>query len=627
MIKHLLITILFLFSLIAYAEKAPIKFGKVDIEDLKMTVYEPDTSASAVVLCKYGYFNANDLAFKQIIRVKILKKAGTELSEFTFPGSEDMLVRGRVYNLVDGEIEEDKLKNESVFKVKVTEDYYNVRVALPNVKVGSVYDIETTEDFLPDEFSFQREIPVKYCELLLEDTQYINYRKRMVGYENINNVGRNKYIAENMPAFKAEPYIDCEDNYISKFEFDLLNISVPGFYREYSTSWQSVNKRLRNNAYFGGVITRNSGFLKDIAEEIEAKYVSPYDKMVAAYEAIKQVKWNGEERLYAQEEGLNGVFKDKKANSAEINMMLYQLLKKLEIQCAPVVLSTRSNGALNQFYPTLYKLNYLVIKAQGGDKDFLLDATDELLPAGMLPKRCLNHSGRLVNNDNGSWVPLAASEPEKITYVYNINLFDDLHAEGKMNCRYDGYAAYEFRKDFKEYSTEDEFLQDFESKNPGIRVKKFVASNLDSIYKPVELDYELKIVNYTQQIGDLVMIDPLKFNKIQSNPFLLEDRKCPVDFGFKKERTVMVNIALPEHFSLNSLPKPSRIVLPEKKGAVLINYSYIGSNICVTYRFSLNEAIYTAQEYAYLKQLYALIIEKQSENIVIKREVLDEASL
>ncbi len=82
-------------------------------------------------------------------------------------------------------------------------------------------------------------------------------------------------------------------------------------------------------------------------------------------------------------------------------MMLYQLLKKLDVRCAPVALSTRSNGALNQFYPTLYKLNYLVIRARGGDKDYLLDATDELLPAGMLPERCLNHSGRLIDNEDG----------------------------------------------------------------------------------------------------------------------------------------------------------------------------------------------------------------------------------
>jgi len=49
------------------------------------------------------------------------------------------------------------------------------------------------------------------------------------------------------------------------------------------------------------------------------------------------------------------------------------------------------------FYPSLEKLNYVTIWTVIDEKEYLLDATDELLPLGMLPKRCLN--------ERGDWLP------------------------------------------------------------------------------------------------------------------------------------------------------------------------------------------------------------------------------
>ena len=41
------------------AQKSPIKFGEVSLEELKMTRYEKDSSASAVVLCDFGESSIN----------------------------------------------------------------------------------------------------------------------------------------------------------------------------------------------------------------------------------------------------------------------------------------------------------------------------------------------------------------------------------------------------------------------------------------------------------------------------------------------------------------------------------------------------------------------------------------
>lgn len=64
-------------QLSVFAQKVPIKFGKVDKTDLEMKVYPSDTSAVAAILCNYGYFNSTRFEFVRTLRIKIFKKEGT----------------------------------------------------------------------------------------------------------------------------------------------------------------------------------------------------------------------------------------------------------------------------------------------------------------------------------------------------------------------------------------------------------------------------------------------------------------------------------------------------------------------------------------------------------------------
>ena len=54
MLRTFASTLLLLCSFILQAQKPPIKFGDVPIDQLKMTTYDKDSSASAVILADYG---------------------------------------------------------------------------------------------------------------------------------------------------------------------------------------------------------------------------------------------------------------------------------------------------------------------------------------------------------------------------------------------------------------------------------------------------------------------------------------------------------------------------------------------------------------------------------------------
>lgn len=607
------ITFLSVLQLSVFAQKAPIKFGKIDQADLEMKVYPADTSAAAAILCDYGYFNAAQFQFVRTLRIKIFKKEGTSWGNQFFPISAKATIRGTTYNLENGEIVESKLKSESTFEERVTKSYFRTRVAMPNVKEGSIIDLEFRYIGLPREWRFQDEVPVRWSELIIEPSPFVTFRKNFFGFELIESKdGRS--VAKEMPAFKKEPYMNSTSNYISKYEIELLTFRN----YEFSTTWDIVNLRLAESDYFGRVM-EGCTFLNSIAKEIENKYTDPIERLKAAHEAIKKaIKWNEEESLLSTSASLSIAFNKKIGNSADINLMLIKLLKKLDFEVYPLALSTRDNGFLSPINSSLTKFNYVVAYVLVDGKTYLLDATEEFLPVGMLPERCINLQGRLIDEKKSDWVDLMADKKERKLTQIEMKLEAGNVLTGKINTtRYD-YAALDFRKHYGKFNSKEEYVKDFESMNKGLSVISCSINNLDSIYLPIKETYEVKLKNKFTTLGNLVYINPLLFEQMTSNPFKTEERKYPVDFVYPSEKTYIFKLNLPEGAQVTELPKPLTMKLEDGSASVQYQVATTGNVVQLYYKFVLNKAIYSEVEYSDLRAFFSELVKKHTEQIVIK---------
>lgn len=166
--RTLVLGLLSLICFDLFAQKAPVKFSDVSKEEVSMTSYDKDSTASAVVLADYGTsmitYRQNvgfSLDFERITRIKILTKEGLSWGNFTIPlykhGSDDEKVMGLkavTYNLEDGKIVESKLKNDGIFTEHYDANHDLVKVTCPNVKEGSVVEI-TYKVNSPFMFNFQ----------------------------------------------------------------------------------------------------------------------------------------------------------------------------------------------------------------------------------------------------------------------------------------------------------------------------------------------------------------------------------------------------------------------------------------------------------------------------------------
>jgi hypothetical protein len=597
-------------------QKPPIKFGDVDMEDMQMTVYPADTSAPAVILCDYGFFRAGIFQFTRTLRIKILKKEGYSWANHSFPTGAKSTIKGITYNLENGKVIQDKLKNESIFTERVTDQNYRTRIAMPNVKVGSVIDLQFLFTGIPFDWNFQETIPVRYNELVIESSPYVRFKYNFYGFERLSVSTPTRWVANNMPSFKIEPFMNSEENYLTKLEIDVLELVG---YHQMAVSWDAIFHDLLWYDNFGKALDL-SGYLNDLASSIKLTGAAGVTKIRMAFDSVRQnIKWDKKESLVTSTPTLGSAFKKKVGNSADINLILLQLLKKLDINVVPVALSTRSNGILSPLSPSYSRLNYVITLATIDTTKYLLDATEEYMPYYLLPLRCLNYNGQTVIETGSKHIDLSATRQDKQVTMYNLEMDGELNLKGEIQKINSDYAALDFRHKYHTFNSPDEYLEDFKKDKVGLTVNNVRLDNLDSLYKPVYEDYKVSISGKVNSMGNGLFILPMVYDQMLENPFKTTTRKFPIDFGYKSERTVITTIRIPAGYEINVLPSTIIMKMPDNSAIFLYEAVSTGSEIKITGKFTVNKSLIMPDQYLNFREFYDQIIKKQSEPVILKK--------
>lgn len=628
------------------AQKSPIKFGIIPLEDLKMTAYDKDSSASAVILADYGeaYITITSLSatlnFERHVRIKILKKEGLKWADaqiqlYHSGSSEEKVLRlkATTYNLVNGKLVESDMSKDAVFKEKFNRNFKLQKFTLPNVKEGSVieYSYTVSSDFLfnfPD-WQFQYEIPVRWSEYWAMFPDFCIFEKYMQGYitptsyevkdkSSANfNTKAHHWIAKNVPAFKSEPYMTCEDDYVSKINFALSRIIIPGqLTREIMGTWSKFNADLVESENFGRAIT-GSGFLKKKAEEITNGMTDPMEKVTAIFKYVQAtIEWDGTKDKYV--DNLKEVIEKRKGTAADINIILASMLEKVKVPSDMVLLSTRDHGFIRQQYPMEQQLNYAICLVKIGDKTLFLDATEKYLPMGILPERCLNGLGLIISKTNHGWIDIEPKAKAKTSISSELALNSNGEIKAKVNYTCEGYDAYRLRNDYHSKGEGDYVKAFLADKNWEIAKSEF--QNIREIDRAPQQIHEFTIDEYATLAGDVIYLNPFVTAQTKENVFKLPLREYPVDFGSPIEKLYMSRITLPEGFNVDELPQPKLIMMPGNAAKYSYTVTQMGNTLNVVSLLQINKSLFLQDEYTNLREFYNQIIAKQSEQIVLKKK-------
>ena len=574
MIKNIHILLLFL-SFVQFSFSQEIEFGKVSREELLEKVYSKDSSANAAILYRnqktYYTSNASGLSLITVIheRIKIYNKEGFDKATvsvklFKTPGSRENIgkLKAYTYNLEDGKIKKSELEKKQVFKSEYSYNYNEVKFTMPDVKEGSVLDItyKITSPFYfsIDEFRFQFDVPVKKLYAQLRTPKVVNFKESPKGYITImpkrstkRDVGMNmtanilEYDLADIPALKEESFVNNINNYRSGVIFELTSIVVPGERPQYySTTWGDVAKTIGNSDDYRNELDRTNSF-DDSLDEIIAGKTDGMEKMESVLKHVKEsIKWNGIDGKYFQN-GIKKTLKEKKGNAADVNLTLVAMLRYAGLDANPLVLSTRDN--LVPFFPTIDKLNHVIAYVELNEKRYFLDATEEFSDINMLPLKDYNWQGILVNNNKMVWKKVSIKSPDTgiSQYIIDAKIDEEGTLEGGLKARYTNHTAYQFRNKYKDKQDLDTYLIAKEKSLEDIEISEYEAENAETYEGNVTESFKFFKEASVDMIDDKMYVVPSLFLKISENPFKLEERQFPIDFGYPKKERYMVNIEVP----------------------------------------------------------------------------------
>jgi hypothetical protein len=671
--KNQLIILLLTATCITSAQN--FKFGKVSKEELQQKVHHKDSAADASVLYKkediYFVFTETDgfMQHREIHeRIKIYNKQGFDWATKKIylyegdGGNKEKIsnLKAYTYNIKDNGIEKDKLKKDGIFEEDFNDLIEINTITMPNVKEGSVieYTYKIVSPFLViDDVIFQYNIPINKFDFRVKTPEYYAYNIKInpkaFYYPNITNsvtqstskftsrksdqsgsvLSGSKEFSEksltykenvmsasedDIPALSVEAYAGSIDNYRAKLILELSAIlnRFGTIEKSFSTDWNRVCRSILEDSDFGNQLSR-IGFFKNDITEITEKASNDFEKAFLLQTYVKSmVKWNGLNG-YTAMKGTKKAYEEGEGNVADINLLLIAMLRSQGISANPVLVSTRNNGI--PLYPTRKGFNYVICMVKSGESYVLLDATEPYSMVNVLPQRTLNWQGRvLLDNGNSSWVSLRPKNQSSETTSLNIKINDDFSAEGKVRQSITEHLALNYRDNYAKL-TKESHIKQLEKNKGAIKISNIDFENDKNITEPVKISYDYQASDVIDDIGGNLYFSPMLFFTTEENPFKLEKREYPIDFAFPIKTRYLVNIMLPEGYILESMPESE--ILNFENGALKFEYvakengKYLQFNIGLDISSSLIEPQY----YEAFKKFFNLVIQKQTEQIVLKK--------
>lgn len=598
------------------------KFGKFTPEELEMKVYDKDTTADAVVLYQYAEFSPTSGTYRYHQRIKVLKKTGTSHANMAFPGQVKSGVKAVAYNMEDGKLVPTKLPKESVFEERVVGSIYRTRIALPNVKVGTIIEVEYTRQGIPSSLEIQLYIPVIYSAAILPKHPNVDYNIKEIGALGAVYAKDDTWIYKDIPAFVGEYYMISDRDYrvrmemeVTSYNYSNRNYAVMGFF---ANSWNAVTKYFNDNEYLGKKYRDFNFHLNGLTDSIKKVGGSDEDMAKLAFDAMKRIKWNGQEACYLSQE-LSQTYQLRSGNSADINSSLMVVLRKLNLKAYPVLLSTRTNGKISRYSPTIDKLNYMIVGVDLPSGTKYLDATELDATFGLLPSRingCLGHP--IDDSKKECSVLIEPQKSDKRSSVTEFTLDPSGKIVGKVTINRDDYNAIDFKKFLRSKTDHDTYIQELESANQGWYIDKFNFVNLNDPYKPFISEYD---VSYSSSLGgtEMVTFNPFVFVKPTFNPFVRETRKYPISYPQPIEHAYTVIINIPEGYQFSEIPKNGEFVNRDKTMKFEYKALRVGSKVTINAKFTVNKLQYETVEYFSIRDLFDKMMQKFNESVIIKK--------
>ncbi len=432
---------------------------------------------------------------------------------------------------------------------------------------------------------------------------------------------------DTVPAMRQEGYITTMDDYLNRVRFQLSEIkSYRGPAQKILTTWDDISKALLAHQYLGvqyqkkgqyGSVWKaiKKGLNDTLSMELKVKYIYEY--------ISKNIDWIDDDFSIFSSKGLNNAFKNKKANSGELNLMLTACLNKIGLKAFPMLISTRDNGAPVDKYPIATQFNHILCYTELNGKPLMLDAGNIYRPMNILRIPSLNEKGWVLEKNKSRWVNIQPSLSSNITAA-SFTLSDNGSLVGNLASMHQGYSAVNERMEAKDDDKLEKLKKKLVKDFSEIVVDSIVQQNLDKVSEPYKRKIYCTIPN-AAIVGDgLIYIKPTLKTDFDESPFKSVKRDYPVDIPYPFKDQYVLNLTIPDDYEVEEIPQAASLVLPNNGGYFQYLSSQKDNQIQLAIKIQLNQLHFEPVDYSKIKNFFDTIVAKQAEQIVLKKKKVSD---
>lgn len=635
--RYLLVLSLTFLSAGAFAQFGD-KFGSISVEEANLKTCAFDPEASAVVLLDEGFSDYTDdrgLMTYYHKRIKILKEDGKKYGDvkLSYYHDNDFETIDNIEAISvttddNGRRMDVPVESKSIYTKKVNRYRTEVSFALPNVKPGSIveykYRVVAKHYGGLRDWYFQSDIPVIKSSYRLkvvpghEVSYMVQYNPDYkVAVNNLKNEQSIRFEMNNIPALTDEPYMDARQDYIQKVIFQTTKYEGFVGVVKYMSNWNEVTRELNSRSDFGRQLKIKIDECQDfIAGSLNGK--SDLEKMQMIHHYVAgNLAWDGINSLTA-EEGIKNLWKKKTGNSAEINLLLVNLLRQAGLEAYPMLVSERGHGKINKEHPFINQFNNVYAAVFVGNKKYYLDATDRLTPCQITPYSILNSTAFIADNKVGGLVDISEND---IRYRDNITISADLkengELSGKVNLESKDYARTEKLRTYTRNKSEyvDNYIK---SGMVNIEVNNFDIKNIEQENLPVTQAFDFK--TNIQTSGEYSFLSFNWFTGLQNNPFIVNNRFSNINFGYKKTINLTYLVNLPANYKVEALPKSIKLVTPGNTVSFTRQFFLEGSQLMAKIKVDIDKTLFNVGEYGQVQDFFKQMVNMMNEQVILKKK-------
>jgi hypothetical protein len=241
-----------------------------------------------------------------------------------------------------------------------------------------------------------------------------------------------------------------------------------------------------------------------------------------------------------------------------------------------------------------------------------------MLGFGHLPLECYNGHARLITAFPTAEFLMADSIRESKTTVIEFFQDADKPWEGKVSSRLGYYESLNMRERIKGSGMEGVQSNIKNALPAEVELKELKLEDEQDYDKPIRVIYAFSMVDLNDE--DVIYLNPLLGEKTKENLFSAAERRYPVEMPFVFRETIIANITIPEGYMVDEMPKPSKVRLEDGMGQFEYIIQSTEGRIQLRTVIDLKKANFEAENYQTLREFFVYIVNKHSEQIVLKKK-------